>query len=110
MDTIQDEVLTLFREEIPGFLDSHWKEIPLKLDSDLFDSLGDDFHEALNKFEKRFNVVLSDVKWFCYFPWENTPLLTRWFKEKREDIELTRKHLTVRMFVESVKAGKWLYD
>ncbi|EHL47878.1 hypothetical protein SEEM030_19253 [Salmonella enterica subsp. enterica serovar Montevideo str. SARB30] len=52
MDTIQQEVLTLFREEIPGYLDSNWKEIPLELDSDLFEAPGDDLHEALDKFEK----------------------------------------------------------
>ncbi|EAC2139444.1 DUF1493 family protein, partial [Salmonella enterica subsp. enterica serovar Schwarzengrund] len=44
------------------------------------------------------------------FPWENTPLLTRWFKLKREDVERTRTPLTIRMFSESAKAGKWLYD
>ncbi|EAU8046654.1 DUF1493 family protein, partial [Salmonella enterica] len=27
-----------------------------------------------------------------------------------EDIERTRKPLTIRMFSESAKAGKWLYD
>lgn len=52
MDTIQQAVLALFREEIPGYLDSNWKEIPLELDSDLFEVPGDDLHEALNKFEK----------------------------------------------------------
>ncbi|EAM5483867.1 DUF1493 family protein, partial [Salmonella enterica] len=48
MDTIQQEVLTLFREEIPGYLDSNLKEIPLELDSDLFEAPGDDLHEALD--------------------------------------------------------------
>lgn len=110
MGTIQDEVLALFREEIPGYLDSHWKEIPLGLDSDLFDSPGDDFEDAIRKFEQVFKVDLSVVDWSCYFPWENTPLLTRWFKAKREEVERTRRPLTVRMFAESAKAGKWLYD
>ncbi|EAB0081520.1 DUF1493 family protein, partial [Salmonella enterica] len=27
-----------------------------------------------------------------------------------EDVERTRKPLTIRMFSESAKAGKWLYD
>lgn len=34
--SIQDDVLRLFREEIPGYLDENWKEVPLELDSDLF--------------------------------------------------------------------------
>lgn len=76
MDTVQEQVLALFREEISGYLDKHWKEIPLELDYDLFDAPGDDLYEALDKFEKRFNVDLSGVRWSYYFPWENTPLLT----------------------------------
>ncbi|EHA5008331.1 DUF1493 family protein, partial [Salmonella enterica] len=46
----------------------------------------------------------------CYFSWENTPMLTRWFKVKRKDVERTRKPLTVKMFAESAEAGKWLFD
>ncbi|WP_310607318.1 DUF1493 family protein [Buttiauxella brennerae] len=108
--TIQDEVLAMFREEIPGYLDKHWKEIPLEFDSDLFDSPGDDFEDAINKYQEIFKVDLSTVEWSCYFPWENTPLFTRWFKAKRSDLEKTRKPLTVRMFAESAVAGRWLYD
>lgn len=110
MKSIQDQVLDLFKDEISTCLDRDWKEISLELDSDLFEAPGDDLHEALDKFEKKFNVDLSSVKWSCYFPWENTPLLTRWFKAKRKDIERTRKPLTIKMFVESAKAGKWIYD
>ncbi|WP_392432217.1 DUF1493 family protein [Yersinia sp. HM-2024] len=110
MKTVQDKALELFREEISGYLDRNRKEIPLELNSDLFEAPGDDLHEALDKFEKQFNVDLSQVKWSYYFPWENTPLLIRWFKLKREDVERTRKPLTIRMFSESAKAGKWLYD
>lgn len=110
MKSIQDQVLDLFKEEISTCLDRNWKEIPLQLGYDLFDAPGDDLHEVLDKFEKKFNVDLSGVNWSCYFPWENTPLIKRWFKVKREDVERTRKPLTVKMFAESAKAGKWLYD
>ena len=78
MKSIQDQVLDLFKDEISTRLDKNWKEIPLELDYDLFDAPGDDLHDALNKFEQKFNVDLSSVKWSCYFPWENTPMLTRW--------------------------------
>ncbi|HDT1286451.1 TPA: DUF1493 family protein [Enterobacter asburiae] len=108
--SIVDDVLFMFRDEIPGYLDNDWKEVPLELDSDLFDSPGDDLHDALTRYEKEFNVDLSGVDWSHYFPWQNTPLLKRWFRLKREEIEATRIPLTVRMFAESAKAGKWLYD
>jgi hypothetical protein len=108
--TIADEVLEMFRDEISRELDENWKEILLEMDSDLFSAPGDDLHSALDRYEKEFKVDLSGVHWKRYFPWQNTPLLTRWFKAKREEVEATRLPLTVRMFAESAEAGKWLYE
>lgn len=110
MVTIKDEVLILFREEIPGYLDIHWNEIPIELDSDLFDYPRDDLDDAIKKYQEIFNIDLSGLDWSKYFPWEYTPLFQRWFKFKREDIEATRLPFTVRMFAESAVAGKWLYE
>ena len=110
MSTIHDEVLKLFRKEIPGYEDKEGKEILLEFDSDLFHEPRDDLSDAIEEYQKAFSIDLSDVDWSCYFPWENTPLIQRWFKLKREDVERTRKPLTVKMFAESAKAGKWLYD
>ncbi|MFS6814020.1 DUF1493 family protein [Citrobacter meridianamericanus] len=108
--SIQDDVLKLFREEIPGYLDENWKEVPLELDSELFDVPGDDLHSALTRYEKEFKVDLSCVNWKPYYPWHNLPLFTRWFKAKWEEVEGTRLPLTVRMFAESAEAGKWLFE
>ncbi|ENZ4284433.1 DUF1493 family protein [Citrobacter farmeri] len=107
---IQDAVLELFRKEIPGEEDKNGKEILLELDTDLFDEPRDDLSDAIEAFQKAFDVDLSEVNWTRYFPWENTPLLTRWFKAKREEVEATRLPLTVRMFAESAEAGKWLFE
>ncbi|NUL88237.1 DUF1493 family protein, partial [Escherichia coli] len=49
--TITDEVLALFRDEIPGYQDDHGKEIPLELDSDLFDYPRDDLEDAIRKYK-----------------------------------------------------------
>ncbi|MDG5475264.1 DUF1493 family protein [Citrobacter freundii] len=108
--SIQDDVLKLFREEIPGYLDENWKEVPLELDSELFDVPGDDLHSALTRYEKEFKVDLSCVNWKPFYPWHNLPLFTRWFKAKWEEVEGTRLPLTVRMFAESAEAGKWLFE
>ncbi|WP_434583316.1 DUF1493 family protein [Klebsiella sp. R390] len=110
MNTIQDNVLALFRKEIPGYEDKNQNEIPLEFHSDLFNEPRDDLSDAIEEYQKEFGIDLSNVDWSCYFPWENTPLLTRWFKVKREDVEKNRKILTVKMFAESAEAGKWLYD
>ena len=108
--SIQDDVLKLFREEIPGYLDENWKEVPLELDTDLFDEPRDDLSDAIEEFRKVFNVDLSEVDWTRYFPWEKTPLLARWCKVKREEVEATRLPLTVRMFAKSAEEGKWLFE
>ncbi|MGU3522593.1 DUF1493 family protein [Enterobacteriaceae bacterium C23F] len=107
---ISDAVLKMFNDEISHDTDANGKDILLELDSDIFGCPGDDLHYVLNKYEKEFNVDLSGVNWSLYYPWQNKPLLDRWFKLKREEVELTRLPLTVRMFAESAEAGKWLYD
>ena len=108
-DYIDAQVLKMFNDEISRELDQEGNEVLLELDSDVFDAPGDDLHSAFNRYEKEFNVDLSDVNWTPYFPWQNTPLFQRWFKLKRDDVEANRLPLTVRMFAESAKAGKWLY-
>ncbi|WP_446029982.1 DUF1493 family protein [Lelliottia amnigena] len=111
MSDIRCDVLEMFRDEISRELNINGKEILLELESDLFNAPGDDLHSALDRYEKEFNVDLSVVNWSRYFPWQNTPRMTRWFgNAKRENIEATRLPLTVRMFVESAVAGKWLYE
>lgn len=54
--TITDEVLALFRDEIPCYQDDHGKEIPLELDSDLFDYPRDDLEDAIRKYKERFGI------------------------------------------------------
>ena len=107
---IETRVLALFNDEISLELDQNWNEILLDMDYDLFDAPGDDLFSALKRYEKEFNVNISCIDWHRYFPWENTPGVKRWFTLKRKDVEATRVPLTVRMFAESAKAGKCLYD
>lgn len=104
--TIANDVLEMFRDEILTELDDSWKEIPLELDSDLFDALDDDLHSTLDRYEKEFNVDLSCVNWRAYFPWQNTPLLTQQFKARREEMETTHLPFTVRMLAESAAVGE----
>ncbi|WP_428943514.1 DUF1493 family protein [Pantoea sp. FN060301] len=109
--SIEEQVLSFFRDELSIVMSDDWKEIPLELDTLLQDyAEGDEFPYAVEDYGKRFDVDVSDIHWRHYFPWENLPLLTRWFKTKRKEVEKTRKPLTVRMFAESAKAGRWIYD
>lgn len=109
--SIEKQVLDFFRDELSILVSDDWREIPLELDTILQDyAEGDEFPYAVESYDNKFGVDTSKINWVPYFPWENLPLLTRWFKARREEVEKTRKPLTVRMFAESAKAGKWLYD
>lgn len=108
---IEEQVLAFFRDELSTLMSDDWKEVPLEFDTLLQDyAEGDEFSYAVEDYDKRFSVDVSKINWVHYFPWENLPFLTRWFKAKRKEVVKTRKPLTVRMFAESAKAGKWLYD
>ncbi|MBU9821922.1 DUF1493 family protein, partial [Rahnella sp. BCC 1045] len=43
-----------------------------------------------------------------YYPWEMEWFFRSWFTKK--PLVQTKKPLTVKMFAESARAGKWLYD
>lgn len=108
---IEDQTLDFFSDELSVLVSDDWKEIPLEFDTLLQDyAESDEFPYAVEKYDNKFGVDISKIDWSFYFPWENTPLLTRWFKARREDVQKTRKPLTLRMFADSAKAGKWLYD
>lgn len=108
---IEDQVLAFFRHEISIAMDQDWKEVTLELDTLLQDyAEGDELLDAVEGFDRTFSVDVSALHWRYYLPWENTPLFTRWFKARRQEVQQTRKPLTVRMFSESAKAGRWLYD
>lgn len=110
MTSISARVLELFNDEVSHDIDRNGNEIPLELDSSLYELAGDDLHAVLDRYEKEFNVDLSNVDWSCYYPWQNLPFFTRHFKVKREEVEATRLPLTIRMFAESAEAGRWLYN
>jgi hypothetical protein len=110
-ENIEEQVLALFRNEISILIDHAWKEVALELDTLLQDyAEGDELLDAVEGFGETFGVDVSVLHWRYYFPWENLPLLTRWFKASRQELQEARKPLTVRMFSESAKSGRWLYD
>lgn len=109
--SIEDNVLAFFRDELSVPLASNFKPVQLEMDTVLQDyAEPDEFPYAIEKYDQVFGVDVSAIDMKHYYPWENLPRLTRWFKAKRSDVEQTRKPLTVRMFAESAKAGRWLYD
>lgn len=59
----------------------------------------------IGRFEKEY---LIEVNTENYFPWTQTWFFRKWFT--KEPVKQISKPLTVRMFAEAVKAGKWIHD
>ena len=109
-----NEVLEFFRGElsIPVSWRTGNKEY-LEMDTILQDyAEWDEFPYAIEEYGEKFGVDISVIDMSVYYPAVKAPLFTRMFKRQRieEETKRIRKPLTVRMFTESAKAGKWLYD
>ncbi|KGT95777.1 hypothetical protein NG99_01125 [Erwinia typographi] len=63
----------------------------------------DDLAEMAAKYFSRFNVQSAPFSLENYFPWKTPTLLCR------KPINQDKKPLTINMFIESARAGKWLY-
>jgi hypothetical protein len=106
-----EEVLEFFRNELSTPVTWKGKIEQLELDTLLQDyAEGDEFPYAIEDYAEKFGVDVSVIDMTHYYPWENLSLWDRWFKCKKNEIDKGRKPLTIRMFAESAKAGKWLYD
>ncbi|MBJ2067199.1 DUF1493 family protein [Serratia odorifera] len=106
-----EEVLEFFRNELSTPVTWKGKVEHLQLDTLLQDyAERDEFPYAIEDYAEKFGVDVSVIDMTYYYPWENLSRWDRWFKCKKSDVEKSRKPLTVRMFAESAKAGRWLYD
>ncbi|MDU4094351.1 MAG: DUF1493 family protein [Pantoea sp.] len=104
-----DEVLAFFRRELPVLATLRFKPIPLKIDDILQEyAPADDLLMAIDKYDAVFNVDVSPLNLDDYYPWEIPWFFRQWFTQK--PVIQTRKPLSVRMFAESARAGRWLYS
>lgn len=102
-------VLEFFRDELPVLGTLSGKLIPLQLDDILQEyAEDDDLIICIDKYSETFNVDISAMNYSAYYPWFLTWFFRKWFTKK--PVKQISKPLTVRMFAESAKAGKWLYD
>lgn len=96
MDDIERAVFELVEEYNARSIFT-FKRYKLELDTDLnkdFKMLPEDAYELLEKFADRFNINPQEIEFNRYFP---------------EDFGEAEVPLTIRLLVESAKAGKWLY-
>ncbi|QKJ85413.1 DUF1493 family protein [Paramixta manurensis] len=105
----ENDVLTFFQDELPilGLLPT--KDNAVGMDDVLQEyTEQEDLFPAIEKFERHFSVDLSSMDMSKYYPWITPWFFRKWFTSK--PVIQTKKPLTVRMFAESAKAGKWIYD
>lgn len=104
-----DEVLAFFRRELSLMTTLTMKPIPIEMDTPLQGyAAADELGDAIEKYDEVFGVDVSDLDMANYYPWKLEWFFRKWFT--KEAVRQVSKPLTVRMFVESAKAGRWLYD
>ncbi|WP_336277786.1 DUF1493 family protein [Cronobacter dublinensis] len=104
-----EDVLAFFRKALPTLADLRFREIPLELDDALQDyAEPDDLLAAINQYDQHFHVDMSAMYWDRYFPWKQPWFFRKWFT--RKPVVQTAKPLTVRMFAQSAKTGRWLFE
>ncbi|CAI1882301.1 DUF1493 family protein [Serratia ficaria] len=103
-----EDVLRFFRSEISALATLSFKTIPLELDTALQEYAEDDeLAWAIEKYGEVFGVDVSGFNWDTFYPWRIEWFFRKWFT--RTPLRQSKIPLTVRMFAESAKAGRWLY-
>lgn len=104
-----EEVLEFFRNELPLVAALPYRPVPVELGTILQEYADpEDLAQAIDRYSEKFSVDVSELHIDAYLPWAIPWFFRRWFTNK--PVRQSKKMLTVRMFAESAKAGKWLYD
>ncbi|WP_345828237.1 DUF1493 family protein [Erwinia sp. HDF1-3R] len=109
----ETDVLEFFRDELS--VPFSWKNgrIALEMDTVLQDYAElDELPYAIDDYSEKFSVNISAMNIQAYYPPVEASLLSRFFRRGQinDEMKQNRKPLTVRMFAESAKIGKWMYD
>lgn len=107
-NNIEKVVYEFIQSELPLVTTILLKKVPVGIDLPLQQlHEADDVAEMANKYFREFNVDPAGFTLEHYFPWKTAGFMRRWFNA--EPIGQDKQPLTVKMFAESAKAGKWLY-
>lgn len=105
----ESEVLEFFRNELSLMVTFTFKPVPIELDTPLQGyAEWDELPYAIDSYGEKFNVDVSKIDFHFYYPWVRESVFRKWFTNK--PVRQVSKPLTVRMFAESARAGRWLYD
>lgn len=105
-DNLETDVLAFVQQELSAKL-----ELDSSLTTGSTATIPEDVYEMIEKYSIHFGVDCSEIEWLKYFPRPGIPIIPNFLLPER----LKTDHhepapLTIRMLVESAKAGRWLYD
>lgn len=104
MTVTPDAVREFILRELPLVTTFLFKKIEIGEDDILQEQYeADDIAEMAEKFFKDFNVQPAGFDLTAYFPWKNSSLFSR------TPVKHNKEPLTIRMFIESARAGRWLF-
>ncbi|OTA16231.1 hypothetical protein Xvie_02001 [Xenorhabdus vietnamensis] len=102
------EILAFFQKELPTIVSLTGKREHLGLDDSLQEySEVDDLVPVIDLYSDKFNVDISAMNIENYYPWIIPWFFRKWFT--RKPVKQKKSILTVRMFAESAKTGRWIY-
>jgi len=102
---IDDKVRDFILHELPLVTTFFLKRVNVDDDAvlqELFEV--EDVAEMAEAFFRHFHIPAGDFSVDNYYPWQGQPAFSR----KR--ITQNKSPLTIRMFIESARAGRWLYE
>lgn len=104
MTVTPDAVREFILRELPLVTTFLLKKIEVGDDDILQEQFeADDIAEMAKKFFNDFNVQPAGFNLAAYFPWKTSSLFSR------ASLKQNKEPLTIRMFIESACAGRWLF-
>lgn len=104
-----EKVLNFFRRELPVVKSLLMKSILLDAETILQEyAETEDLAMTIDKFSEEFDIDVSSLNIENYLPWNIPWFFRSWFTKK--PVSRSKRPLTVRMFAESARSGRWLYD
>lgn len=104
MTVTPDAVREFILRELPLVTTFLLKKIEVGDDDILQEQFeADDIAEMAKKFFNDFNVQPAGFNLAAYFPWKTSSLFSR------APVKQNKEPLTIRMFIESAGAGRWLF-
>jgi len=103
----ESEILQFVREE----LSANRLGVDDSLTSGSSMTVFEDVFAMMERFSERYGVDCSGIDWLKYYPRAGIPFLPNFLLPARLKTDHTPPvPLTVRMLIESERAGRWIYD